>query len=105
LLQENEVTENGIKTTTLFKLSSNFNLKSGFQFNETGISNLTDVNNPTFRDFKKEVIRTNSIFSETEYVSKSKNTYFNFGFRINHFDKFNKVLLEPRMSFNHRFDK
>ncbi|MBQ0733614.1 TonB-dependent receptor plug domain-containing protein [Aquimarina celericrescens] len=104
LLQENEVLESGIKLNTLLKLNSNFNLKSGYQFNETGISNLRDVNNPTFRDFTKEVIRTNSIFSEVEFKSKNNNTHLNLGLRLNHFDKFETFLFEPRVSINHRFD-
>ncbi len=104
LLQENEVLESGVKINTLLKLNTNFNLRSGYQFNETGISNLRDVNNPTFLDFTKEVIRTNSIFSEVEFKSKNSNTHFNFGLRLNHFDKFNTYLLEPRISINHRFN-
>ncbi len=103
LLQENEVLESGFKLNNLLKLNTNFSLKTGYQFNETGISNLRDVNNPTFRDFIKDVIRTNSIFSEIEYKSKSNNTHINLGLRLNHFDKFDTFLFEPRLSLNHRF--
>ncbi|MEW7292360.1 TonB-dependent receptor plug domain-containing protein [Aquimarina sp. 2304DJ70-9] len=103
LLQDNEVKEGGFKLNNLLKLSTSFNLKTGYQFNETGISNLRDVSNPTFRDFTKEVIRTNSLFSEVEYKSKDNNTHLNLGARLNHFDKFNDYFLEPRISFNHRF--
>ncbi len=103
LLQKNEVMESGFKVNSLLKLNTNFNLKTGYQFNETGISNLRDVSNPTFRDFTKEVIRTNSLFSEIEYKSKNDNTHLNLGFRLNHFDKFNDYFFEPRISFNHRF--
>ncbi len=104
LLQQNEVIENGLKLNSLIKLNSTFNLKTGYQFNETGIINLKDVNNPTFRDFTKEVIRTNSFFTETEYKSKDSNTHLNIGVRFNHFDKFNSSLFEPRVSFNHKFN-
>lgn len=103
LLQENEVLENGIKVDNLLKLNTNFNLKSGYQFNETGVSNLRDVNNPTFRDLIKEVVRTNSLFSEIEYKSKNNNTHINIGARLNHFDKFDAYRFEPRLSFTHRF--
>ncbi len=104
LLQENEVLENGFKLNNLLKLSSNINLTTGYQFNETGVSNLRDVNNPTFRNFTKEVIRTNSLFSEIEFKSKDNNTHLNFGIRLNHFDKFDEYLIEPRLSINHRFN-
>ncbi len=103
LLQENEVLENGLKLNTLLKLNSNLNLKIGYQFNETGISNLRDVNNPTFRNLTKNVVRTNSVFSEAEYKTKNNNTHLNIGFRFNHFNKFDQYLLEPRLSLNHRF--
>ncbi len=103
LLQENEVLESGLKLNTLLRLHANFNLKTGYQFNETGISNLRDVNNPTFRDFTKEVVRTNSIFSEVEYKSNNNSTHLNLGARLNYFDKFDTYLFEPRLSFNHRF--
>ncbi|MCK8521704.1 TonB-dependent receptor plug domain-containing protein [Aquimarina sp. D1M17] len=104
LLQENKVLESGLKLKTLFSLTPQLHLYSGYQFNETGISNLRDVNNPTFRDFVKEVIRTNSLFSEIEYKSDTNKTHINLGVRINHFDKFNSYTLEPRFSFNYSFD-
>lgn len=104
LLQENEVLEGGVKVNTLLKLNNYLNLVSGYQFNETGVSNLRDLNNPTFRDFTKEVIRTNSIFSETEFKSEDNNTHLNLGIRLNHFDKFDTFRLEPRISINHRFN-
>ena len=103
LFQENEVLENGLKLNTLYRVSTNLNLNSGYQFNETGISNLRDINNPTFRDFIKEVVRTHSIFSEAEYKSKNNNTHLTVGLRYNYFDKFGQSLFEPRLSFNHRF--
>nr|WP_247672671.1 TonB-dependent receptor [Aquimarina sp. MMG016] len=104
LLQENEVLESGIKLNTLLKLGSSFNINTGYQFNETGISDLRDLNNPTFRDRTKEVVRTNSLFSEMQYRSKNYNTYLTFGLRLNHYDKFNSYLLEPRLSFNHKLN-
>lgn len=103
LLQENEVVESGFKLNTLLKAHPNLDIKSGYQFNETGIKYLRDVTNPTFRDLTKEVVRTNSIFSEIEYRSKNRSTLINMGLRANHFDKFNKFLIEPRLSYNQRF--
>jgi len=104
LLQKNEVLESGVKVNAILKLNRDINLRSGYQFNETGISNLRDINNPTFRDFVKEVIRTNSIFSEIEFKSHNNNTHLKFGTRLNHFDKFNTFFIEPRLSINHRFN-
>ncbi len=103
LLQENEVLENGIKLNTFLTVASNFNVTNGYQFNETGISYLQDINNPTFRDFTKEVVRTHSVFSEIAYRSNSKSTYANFGARLNYLEKFDEFIIEPRINFYKRF--
>nr|WP_246848946.1 TonB-dependent receptor plug domain-containing protein [Aquimarina sp. U1-2] len=104
LVQENEVLESGFKINTLLQLNAHFNLKNGYQFTETGISNLRDVTNPTFRDFIKEVLRTHSFFSEIEFKSINSNTHLTAGLRLNHFDKFDTFLVEPRISINHKLN-
>ncbi|WP_299440214.1 TonB-dependent receptor plug domain-containing protein [uncultured Aquimarina sp.] len=103
LLQENDVLENGLKLNTLLKIDSNISLKNGYQFNETGISYLRDVNNPTFGDRTKEVVRTHSLFSEIAYTSESGSLYTNLGARLNYLEKFNTYIFEPRINFYKRF--
>lgn len=103
LLQENDVLENGVKLNTLLKTNSNINLKSGYQFNETGVSYLRDLNNPTFRDLIKEVVRTHGIFSEIEYKSDSNSIYANLGARLNYLEKFDTYIFEPRINLYKRF--
>ncbi|MBQ4803522.1 TonB-dependent receptor [Aquimarina sp. MMG015] len=104
LLQNNDVLENGIKLNTFLKTDANINLKNGYQFNETGISYLQELNNPTFRDLTKEVIRTHSLFSEIEYNSDSSAIYANLGARLNYLEKFDTYILEPRINFYKRFN-
>ncbi|WP_299608298.1 TonB-dependent receptor [uncultured Aquimarina sp.] len=103
LLQENDVLENGLKLNTEFKINTNLNFKNGYQFNETGITYLQDLNNPTFRNLTKEVIRTHSIFSELAYHSKDGSLYGNLGARLNYLEKFDTYILEPRINFYKRF--
>ena len=103
LIQENEVYDTAIKLDLDYSITDNFKLKGGYQFFETGISNLEDVNNPEFRSYIKEVIRTNSIYSEFELKSNNYNTNLKFGARLNSINKLDEVLLEPRLSFNQRF--
>ncbi len=103
LIQENEVYDNGIKTKFNYILDDNFNLSGGYQFTEVGVSNLEDVNNPFFRSYIKEVIRTHSLFKNLEFESSSKNTIANIGVRANYLDKFSKTIIEPRFSFSQRF--
>jgi len=103
LIQENEVYDSAIKLEADYRIDSNFNFTSGYQFFENGISNLEDVNNPEFRSYIKEVLRSHSLFLESQFLSNSANTNLRFGARFNYFEKFNTFLVEPRFSFSQRF--
>ena len=103
LIQENQVYDNGIKTKLNYRFSDNLKLKSGYQFSEVGVSNLEDVNNPVFRSYIKEVMRTHSLYSELNFSSNSQSTKLKMGIRGNYFEKFSKTIIEPRFSFNQRF--
>lgn len=105
LLQGNEVLESGFKITNRNDISPIFSARWGYQFNETGITNFEQLNNPFFERTDKQVLRTNSIFSEVTIQPRNNRTIINFGLRVNHISKFNDVLWEPRLSFNHRFLK
>lgn len=103
LIQENKVYDSALKLDVNYNANSNIKLIGGYQFYETGISNLEDVNNPEFRSYIKEVIRSNSVYLEGQFLSNNTNTNLRFGTRFNYFNKFDKVLVEPRISFNQRF--
>jgi len=100
LYQENEVKDAGIKLDARFIINRNFDLYTGYQFTESGISNLVDINNPVYRRHIKKVLRTNTVFGEGYFVSNSGNTNLKLGLRISHFDKFNLVRAEPRLTFS-----
>lgn len=103
LIQENEVFDTSIKLHINYNLGHNLNYLGGYQFNEVGISNLEDVNNPIFRRYIKEVLRTHAVFNEVKFRSNSKNTSARIGLRTNYIEKFSEFYIEPRLSFNHRF--
>jgi hypothetical protein len=103
LIQENSVLDLGIKLDTRIALSSTLDLFTGYQFFEVGISNLEDINNPTFRRYIKRVLRSHAIFGEGNYTSNSGNTNMRIGLRVNYFEKFNKLIPEPRLAFNQKF--
>ncbi|GAA3781697.1 TonB-dependent receptor [Corallibacter vietnamensis] len=105
LKQENEVFENTIKLHTDYRISKSLKLESGYQFFEVGISNLEDVNNPTFSSYIKEVIRTHSGYIEGQFSSKNEQTLLKIGARANYIPKFNTLLIEPRIRFNQTFLK
>ena len=103
LIQENEVYDGGLKLHYEYNISKNLFSIGGYQFTEVGISNLEDVNNPIFRRFIKEVIRTHSVFNELKYTSNSNNTNAKIGIRANYIEKLAETLIEPRLSFSQRF--
>ncbi len=102
LLQENDVLESGFRLSSFHEFSEKIQGRVGYQFNETGITNFEQINNPFFERTDKQVIRTHSLFLETNLLPLA-NTSINAGLRMNHVGKFNEILWEPRLSLNHRF--
>ncbi len=100
LIQENKVIDAGLKVKTAYEFSDELTWSNGYQFSEVGISNLEDVNNPLFRSYIKEVVRTHVGFSEAIYASGNGNTNASIGIRANYYDKFDELLIEPRLSFS-----
>ncbi len=102
LFQANDVLESGIKAKGRYEISEKLAGEIGYQFNETGITNFVRINNPFFEQRDKQVLITNSGFAEISYRPSNK-TLLNLGLRMNHIDKFDEILWEPRLSFNHQF--
>ncbi|MEO1031143.1 MAG: TonB-dependent receptor plug domain-containing protein [Bacteroidota bacterium] len=102
-LQENKVSETSLKLKTNYRINSRLQLLSGYHFVETEVTNLDDVDVPRFRLLVSEVVRTHGVFSQISYRSKDRNTTMSSGLRYNYIDKFSKHLLEPRLSFYHKF--
>lgn len=103
LTQENEVLETAIKIDASYINNLNFKLNGGYQFFEVGIGNLEELNNPVFRRYEKEVLRTHSIFAEAQFLSNSAYTKVVLGLRGNYVGKLDELLIEPRLSFSQRF--
>ncbi|RKE90902.1 TonB-dependent receptor plug domain-containing protein [Ichthyenterobacterium magnum] len=104
LNQENEVKDLGIKINATNHVDENLKLHGGYQFNEVIVSNIEDVNTPSFRSVVKEVNRTHSIYGEAEFTSANKNTYARIGIRTNYIEKFSEFFTEPRLSVSHKLD-
>ena len=102
LKQENEVSETSVKLKASYKVNNGLSIHSGYYFTETIVSNLTDLNNPLVLQLNKEVIREHAVFSQFNHVSKSKKTTIQAGLRYNYIEKFKKLILEPRLSFNQK---
>ncbi len=103
LIQENEVKDGSVKLDVNYKATQNIKINSGYQFSEIGISNLEDVNNPIFRSYIKEVVRSHAIYAETSILSNNAYSNLKIGTRFNYHEKFSMFLFEPRLSFSQRF--
>lgn len=105
LIQENEVLNNGIKLFTEYGIFKNTNLLGGYQFDEIGVSNLEDLNNPIYHRYIKKVLKSHAVFGELDYTSLNNQTFVRAGMRLNYIEKFGRFIPEPRLSFNQRFLK
>jgi len=103
-LQENRVSESGIKLNTLFKINRQFSLLNGYQFIETQVTNFDDVDNPVFSLFVAEVLRTHGLYSQIKISSKNEKNALTAGVRVNYIPKLNKYIVEPRLSFNQKIN-
>jgi hypothetical protein len=102
LRQENNVSETSIKLNSWFKFNNQLSFLNGYQFTETGITNLTEVDDPIFVSKVTEVIKEHGIYSQVNYVSNSQKTYIKAGIRYSYIEKFNKHIVEPRLSLNQK---
>ncbi|GAA4280880.1 TonB-dependent receptor plug domain-containing protein [Gaetbulibacter aestuarii] len=103
LIQANEIYDGSLKFDLNYNANDLFKFNAGYQFKEVGISNLEDVNNPRFRSYLKDVVRTHALFGEYDYTSYDSRTKLIAGTRINYIPKFDMVLVEPRVTFSQRF--
>ncbi|WP_299555415.1 TonB-dependent receptor plug domain-containing protein [Seonamhaeicola sp.] len=103
LIQENRVNDRAIKLDINYEHNYQLKFNGGYQLNEVGISNLEDVNNPSFRRYIKEVVRSHSLYGETALLSYGAQTKLKLGARLNYLDKFEMAFVEPRLSFSQRF--
>ena len=102
-LQENKVSETGARVSATYTYGTNWQWTSGYQFIETKVTNLDDVDNPIFVRLNSEVLRIHSGFTSLGFNSNQGDTKLQLGLRFNYLDKFRKQIWEPRVSFNQRF--
>ncbi len=103
LVQVNKVEETSTKLNSWFTFNDRLSLMSGYQFVETAVNNLTDVDDPLFIRLVREVIREHSFYSQLNYQLNKTNVKI--GARYNYISKFDKHIIEPRLSINHKFTK
>ena len=101
-IQENKVSETGILLSADYLIKNNLHWINGYQFIETKVSNLDDVDDPVFRRLVGEVLRIHAFFTAVDLRSLDRRTRLNLGLRYNYLEKFRKSIIEPRLSLNYR---
>jgi hypothetical protein len=102
IIQENEVLEGSVKLDTEFEYSDRFTFYNGYHYQETGVTNIQDVDNPLFVSKVKQVLRSHGLSSQIGYKSNDGKTSSRIGLRFNYIEQFGKFLLEPRLSFSQK---
>ena len=103
-LQENSVSETGAKALANWQFSETLGFTGGYQFLETKVRNLDDVDNPRFVELEGRVVRVHSGFSSVKLNDQNSNWSGRVGVRYNYIPKFQKHLVEPRIRIGYEFD-
>ena len=98
-LQENKVSETSIKLKNTYN-KKRLNLITGYQFVESEITNLNDIDVPRFVRLNSRVIREHALFLQATYKDPSNIITLKPGLRYNYITKFKTSLLEPRLVIN-----
>lgn len=101
--EQNEVLENSLKLSTFWEFNPNFTWQNGYEYLFTKVKNPQEGEvNPILQNHEENSLHSQALFSSLHYKSPSNKTFFNFGGRLNYFEKFNLFLAEPRFTFNQR---
>lgn len=103
LFQENNVQETSVFIGTDYKANTSLSFNGGYQFIETGITNVQDVNNPVFQSSITEVVRSHASYIEGDFSSKNEKTKLIAGLRGTYYDKLEDFRIEPRLTFSQQF--
>ncbi len=96
-LQENIVSETSVLFNNLYEQNQwRFNL--GYQFTETEVINLNDIDLPRFVRRDEEILREHSAFGQVWYKNPNNDFSIRGGVRANYLTRFEKLIIEPRLS-------
>ncbi|WP_430466780.1 TonB-dependent receptor [Winogradskyella ouciana] len=96
-LQENIVSETSILLNNVLDQNQwRFNL--GYQFTETEVINLNDIDLPRFVRRDEEILREHGVFGQAWYKNPNNDFSIRGGIRANYLTRFKKMIVEPRLS-------
>lgn len=103
-LQENIVSETAIKFESIYQQALwDFNL--GYNFVESEVVNLNDIDVPLFVRRDSEVLREHAAFGQVHFENANKDFSVKSGVRVNYINKFNELIIEPRLSIRKTLGK
>ncbi len=95
--QKNEVLETEAKFVFEYLLNDQFSFRSGYEYIETGVTNIQLVNNPFFSSNIKNVLTEHSGFLEAELKS-GFGTKITSGGRVSYIEDLDEWIFEPRIN-------
>lgn len=95
--QENKVLDTGLRLSNFHRLSDRLTFENGYQYNETGIANYDNIDNPEYNRRDKTVLRNHALIGQLGYRSADGKFWIQPGLRFNYYDRFGKFRLEPRL--------
>lgn len=96
-LQENVVSETSVKFESFYTQNQwQFNL--GYNFIETKVTNLNDIDAPRYVRRDEEVLREQAAFAQVQFQNDTKDFTVKVGSRVNYIEKFDALIIEPRVS-------
>ncbi len=102
-LQENIVSETGITASVDHAITPSIFIDLGYQFTETEITDLNDIDNPRFRRLFSNVLRKHAVFAQSSF-NVDEALHIDAGIRANYLNKFDEILIEPRLNIFYQFE-
>lgn len=103
-LQENIVSETEIKLKGLYRWRY-LSLETGYQFVESEIVNINDIDIPRFLRRDSEILKEHAIFMQSHFQNEDRDFSARLGVRLNYINEFNMLLVEPRLSIRKKLGK
>lgn len=99
--QENQVSETGVRMQVHHQRES-VKITGGYQYQETKVTDTDDVDNPVFVRRLSRVLRSQAVFTQLGWAPNGGTTHLDLGLRATYLQKFERLIWEPRLSFNQR---
>ncbi len=96
-LQENIVSETGLRLEGILNKNP-WQYKMGYHLVESEVTNVNDIDRPRFRRLNSDVMREHALVGQVNHQNKEKGFNLRSGVRVNYIDKFDLILVEPRLS-------